>query len=70
MLRVLQNDLIYPYIINRIVDFSFQMNEIYIDCIFNHLYTHLKSYSGNVTDGMTLTTESCYQYFVVFFNVV
>lgn len=34
-----------------------------------HLH-HLKSHSGNITDGMALTTETCHQNFVILLDVV
>lgn len=39
-------------------------------CIFSTFPTYLESYSGNITDGVTFTTETGDQNFIVFFNVV
>lgn len=35
----------------------------------SHL-NYFKTNSGNISDGVTFTTETGYQYFVVFFNII
>lgn len=45
-------------------------NKFYGNKDFCYMFIYLKPDSGNVTDGVTLTTETRNQHFVVLFNVV